>query len=389
MQFAVAIHAKKTLKKLKSQGYEAYIVGGAVRDLLSGRIPTDYDIATNALPSQVQSIFEKCIPTGERHGTVTVIVDGQPLEITTYRIDGSYIDARHPDTVAFSTSIHDDLSRRDFTINAMAYDGETLIDDFGGQADLQNGVIQTVGNPDMRFSEDALRILRAFRFSSVLHFSIEPRTLSACINKFPLLQKISRERIYTELTKVLCGQFPQTLHPLLECGGLSFLNLNNADISVVAKLPSAAAIRYAAFCFLCQCEPKQLLLNLRAPKRQIEYTQAVYNLFCSELLPEKALLKEQMRPFPQTDWNNIISAYALLRQCSVDGIKFHLTEIIKNKEPYAIEMLAVDGNDLCALGMQGKAIGDTLQLLLEAVIKNPALNKKDSLLKLAKKRINS
>ena len=183
-------------------------MGGCVRDFLLGRTPTDYDLTTSALPQETETVFagEKLIETGLRHGTVTVVLDGVPLEITTYRVDGGYTDARHPDGVTFTRSLREDAARRDFTINAMAYaPGAGLQDFFGGQEDLSAGVIRAVGDPDRRFQEDALRILRAIRFASVLGFELDPGTDAAARRNAHLLTKISVERVFVELGKLLCG----------------------------------------------------------------------------------------------------------------------------------------------------------------------------------------
>lgn len=199
---------QKILSVLKNNGFEAYVVGGRVRDSLLGRNNGDIDIATNAEPWQTELAFAeyKTIETGIKHGTVTVLVDGTPAEITTYRIDSGYSDNRHPDSVKFSKNLGDDLCRRDFTINAMAYNPESgIIDMFGGADDVHNKIIRTVGDPDKRFKEDALRILRALRFASVLGFSIEPNTESALFHNKDLLAAISAERIRIELGKLLCG----------------------------------------------------------------------------------------------------------------------------------------------------------------------------------------
>ena len=184
------------LVKLQESGYEAYIVGGCVRDALLGREPNDWDITTSALPLEVKRIFVKTVDTGLQHGTVTVLAGGKGYEVTTYRVDGVYEDGRHPKEVTFTPSLREDLQRRDFTINAMAYrEPGVLVDLFGGQKDLEDGVIRAVGDPSQRFSEDALRILRAIRFSAQLGYRIEEETLRAASELAPTLRKISAERI--------------------------------------------------------------------------------------------------------------------------------------------------------------------------------------------------
>lgn len=194
---------------LQSAGFEAYAVGGCVRDSLLGKTPNDWDITTSAKPEDMKSVFAEfhCIDTGIKHGTVTVVIDGEPLEITTFRLDGEYEDNRHPKSVTFTSNLGADLGRRDFTVNAMAYSKMTgTVDLFGGQNDLKNKIIRCVGDPDRRFNEDALRILRALRFASALNFEIEEKTAQSLLKNRALLGNISEERIAKELLKLVCGK---------------------------------------------------------------------------------------------------------------------------------------------------------------------------------------
>ena len=194
---------------LQSAGFEAYAVGGCVRDSLLGKTPNDWDITTSAKPEDMKSVFADfhCIDTGIKHGTVTVVIDGEPLEITTFRLDGEYEDNRHPKSVTFTSNLGADLGRRDFTVNAMAYSKKTgTVDLFGGQNDLKNKIIRCVGDPDRRFNEDALRILRALRFASALDFEIEEKTAQSLLKNRALLGNISEERISKELLKLVCGK---------------------------------------------------------------------------------------------------------------------------------------------------------------------------------------
>ena len=197
------------LDRLEAAGWEAFVVGGAVRDALRGCAAGDWDITTDAEPEQIERVFsgERLIETGLRHGTVTVLLDGLPLEITTYRVDGGYSDHRRPDSVTFTRSLRADLLRRDFTMNALAYHPRTgLVDICGGAEDLARGVVRCVGEPERRFREDGLRILRALRFASVLGFTIEPETAAAIHRCAGLLRYLAAERVLSELTKLLCGQ---------------------------------------------------------------------------------------------------------------------------------------------------------------------------------------
>jgi len=197
------------LDTLHNSGYQAFVVGGCVRDSIIGREPGDWDIATNAVPEEIKQLFSKTVDTGIKHGTVTIIVDGDCFEATTYRIDGEYLDFRKPETVSFTSSIEEDLSRRDFTINAIAYNPSTgVIDPFHGVLDIENRIIRTVGDPDRRFGEDALRMLRAVRFSAQLGFSVDFGTLKSIESNCKLIENISSERIRDELTKVLISDDP-------------------------------------------------------------------------------------------------------------------------------------------------------------------------------------
>ena len=214
VQIVIPEQVNSILESLQKAGYEAYVVGGCVRDALLGREPHDWDITTSALPTEVKNVFPRTVDTGLQHGTVTVLCGGTGYEVTTFRVDGVYEDGRHPKEVTFTPSLKEDLRRRDFTINAMAYNNASgLVDLFGGQQDLENGVVRAVGDPVQRFTEDALRIMRAIRFSAQLGYEIEPGTLKAAEILAPNLQKISSERIREELEKTLVSdQSPSLLH---------------------------------------------------------------------------------------------------------------------------------------------------------------------------------
>lgn len=206
----ISKNAKKAIEMLNSCGYEAYAVGGCVRDMVMGNTPFDFDITTSARPNETKEVFknERTIETGLKHGTLTVLIGGEPLEITTYRIDGEYVDNRHPENVSFTSNLLEDLSRRDFTMNALVYnDKEGVLDYFGGLDDIKNKVIRAIGDPDKRFNEDALRILRAIRFASALGFKIEEKTKAAMIRCKHLLHSISAERIASEINKFVLGKY--------------------------------------------------------------------------------------------------------------------------------------------------------------------------------------
>lgn len=219
MRIALPKQVEQIIRVLEENGFEAFAVGGCVRDSILGRQPSDWDVTTSALPEQVKALFRKTVDTGIRHGTVTVLLDGAGYEVTTYRIDGDYRDGRHPSEVYFTRNLEEDLKRRDFTINAMAYnDRAGLVDRFGGEEDLKSGMIRCVGSAGERFEEDALRILRAVRFSAQLGFSIEEETKKAAAALAPSLERISQERIQTELVKLLVSDHPEYLKTAWELG---------------------------------------------------------------------------------------------------------------------------------------------------------------------------
>lgn len=208
MDLALPAGPRRILEQLNTAGFEAYLVGGCVRDLLRGVVPHDWDICTQARPGQIAACFPgvKTVETGLAHGTVTLVLDGRPFEVTTYRADGTYSDGRHPDAVAFVTALEEDLARRDFTVNAMALGLDGAVQDpFGGQEDLRRGLLRCVGDPDRRFQEDGLRLLRCLRFSAVLDFDIAPDTAAAIRRNLPMLDKVAAERVQTELRKLLTG----------------------------------------------------------------------------------------------------------------------------------------------------------------------------------------
>lgn len=239
------------LSTLRGAGYAAHPVGGCVRDLLLGRVPEDYDVCTSALPEQVIALFDRTVPTGLKHGTVTVLTQDGPVEVTTFRREEGYADGRRPDRVAFDVGLTEDLSRRDFTINAMALDADgQVIDPFGGQAALGRRVVRCVGEPDRRFSEDALRMLRAVRFGAQLDFSIEPDTLEAIRRNAPKTARISGERIKAELEKILLSPRPERAGELLELGLLAHLYRGPAppDLTGLRELPPSPIPRWRAFC---------------------------------------------------------------------------------------------------------------------------------------------
>ena len=236
---------------LRSAGFAAHPVGGCVRDLMLGRVPGDWDVTTSARPDSVQSLFSHTIPTGIKHGTITVVEDNIPIEVTTFRTESGYGDSRHPDRVSFDTDLTGDLSRRDFTVNAMALDEHwNVIDPFGGKGDLERKIIRAVGEPERRFSEDALRILRGVRFAAQLGFEVELDTAVAMKVCAPLVDKVSAERIKTEVEKILCSPNPQRVGALAALGVLDRFHSNwdPCDWNDLNRVPNTPVERWRAFC---------------------------------------------------------------------------------------------------------------------------------------------
>lgn len=358
------------LDTITKNGYEAYIVGGCVRDILLNKTPHDFDVTTSATPDEIISIFPKTVPTGIKHGTVTVIVEGEPTEVTTFRCDGDYLDARHPENVRFVRNLKDDLSRRDFTVNAMAYNPKIgLCDLFDGQNDLKHKVLRAVGDPEKRFKEDALRILRLFRFAATLNFTIEENTFNAAINCAPLISKVSTERIMNELKAALKGESFKAIKPLIECGGLSFLGLDTCpDFEELYRhRDNSLLCLYLLF-------DGNISNDLKLSNAEKNYISGMNKLKALKKPESKADIKRCLSLTNQ----NITKGF--LDLCGVsDDLLF---EIIEDNEPYLIGHLKIKGNDLLKMGYSGNEVGEILKRLQDEVIENPTSNTKARLLRL-------
>ncbi|MBQ4556479.1 MAG: CCA tRNA nucleotidyltransferase [Clostridia bacterium] len=377
------------LRKLSSCGYEAYLVGGCVRDYLLGKTPNDYDITTSALPDETMDVFagDRVIPTGIKHGTVTVLYDGVAAEITTYRTETTYTDGRHPDKVEFSLSISDDLCRRDFTVNAMAMDIDSnIVDLYGGRADLEKKVIRTVGNPKERFTEDALRILRAFRFASKLGFEIEENTLSAAVSLADRLSLVSRERIFDELMKLICGMHAGKIvrlmyeNKIFDCI-FDIPVINEAALAYFDRMPSFENARFAALLLY----DERICEHVKSLKTSSEFAMSVKKIVECHL-PD-AYDKPTLR--------RIISKYghAALDRCIAEGNSSGLGnmifELIDTENCFSVSDLDISGNDIMAMGKQGKDIGKTLNELLFAVFDEKVANNRKDLIEYIKKVDNT
>ena len=380
---------KKILSVLEIKGFKAYIVGGCVRDILMKKTPHDYDIATSASPEQIKSLFNKTADTGIKHGTVTVIENGIPFEVTTFRTESGYSDLRRPDKVYFVKDIKEDLSRRDFTMNAIAcsLNGE-ITDPFGGQTDIKNKVIKTVGDPYKRFSEDALRILRLFRFSSALDFLPEKNTLNAALELSNELKKISTERIVSELKKTVCSDFPENSEPLLNIKALSFLGIENCPrLNKLKLLRNNPELRMFAFLKESSQNVAQTAKNLKISRKETDKISDLLYIEKNLKSENKINIKDIMSKLKNPETFDEYADYAkFFTDFNGEKLKADYLEIIKNKEPYKISDLAVDGSVISAFGISGKEVGAELERLLKIVIVNPEQNKKELLLKMINKR---
>lgn len=352
------------LQILQEHGFEAYYVGGCVRDLLLGRPIHDWDITTSALPEQVMACFSKCIPTGIRHGTITVIEDGISAEVTTFRTETGYADGRHPDQVCFVRNLREDLARRDFTINAMAMNLQGHITDcFGGQADLEKRVIRCVGKPQARFQEDALRMLRALRFSAQLDFSLDPATEQAVMDLAERSNTLSAERVRDEVEKTLCSNRPQMLQKMQAYGLLKrFTAGGEADLTHFKALPLDPYVRWAA---LCRVWPDLDLATLRLDRQTVKLAMTAASLPVPDTrLGWKKLLAEAGEP-----------ATKLL--AALESQSELVEEILQSGECVSLKQLCVRGTDFPELS--GQALGQHLHRLLDHVLEHPEDNRREIL----------
>lgn len=378
--FSIPESVRDVLGILQQNKYEAYIVGGCVRDALLGDIPSDYDVTTSANPQDVMRLFEKTIPTGIKHGTVTVISKEKTIEVTTFRADGDYSDSRRPDNVCFVETLAGDLSRRDFTVNALAFNEETgLVDLFGGENDLKNKILRAVGDPQKRFCEDALRILRLFRFAAKLGFAPEENTLIAALKEKDRLQNISRERIATELKKAVCGPYPEALAPIIEVGGLAFLGIDRTPDFKIISSPHFSETAKLFFTLYTGCAyPQKTANELKLSNREKQYFANMLYL-CNNSIPKNAAeLKNAMFMTHKDAVDDWLIYLQLIGKIDPDLIELK-EKIIAAGEPYLIEHLEIDGNELKEMGLSGNEIGKTLEFLRRSVVENPQLNQKNIL----------
>ncbi len=435
LRIRMPFEVRKILQILHEAGYEACIVGGCVRDALMGREPKDWDITTSARPEKVKACFYRTIDTGIKHGTVTVLMRGRGYEVTTYRVDGTYEDGRHPTQVTFTPSLREDLARRDFTVNAMAYDEEGgLVDIFGGRRDLADGVIRAVGDPRERFTEDALRILRGLRFAARFAFAIEPETEAAMRELAPRLSLISAERVREELTGLLTSPHPELFAKAQELGitkivlpeweenvGVPQRNafhcypVDRHILATVAHAPDTPLMRWTMLLHdigkgrmhtvdasgvdhfkghaaVSAQMAEEILRRLRFDNDTIDKARTLitwhdYRFQMNKTSVRRGLSKVGEELFPALlevmkadTLGKAESCHAFYLE-AIETVREMYEEIREEGECFSLKDLAVNGQDLMAAGARpGPALGEALRYLLDLVIEDPALNQKEILL---------
>ncbi len=439
MRFTISPQAAKALRALEAAGYEAYLVGGCVRDDLMGIPPHDYDITTSARPDEIKRVFSGCrlVLDGEKHGTISPLIDGDLTEITTFRADGAYSDGRHPDEVSFSTRLSDDLERRDFTINAMAWSERTgLVDLYHGEEDLKNGCIRAVGDPQARFREDALRILRGMRFASRLGFSIEPQTAAAMHSLAPRLEAISRERVFAELTGILQGEHAMTvlsdfhdvlftvvpeLFPLYMCPQKSVYHIYDVWEHTLHVLdtvaPRTPVLTWAALLHDCgkpqtrmrdrkgyDHYPQHQAVGAKVAERilqSLKVSNAFLKDVCTLVLYHDEKLDAQTakllmyRVGPER-FEALVSlrradllahAPRVMKELdALEGATARYHEALDKQECVSLRTLAVNGDDMRSLGYQGPEIREALEQLLLCVLRDEIRNEREPLMQKAAAR---
>ena len=434
MTLNIPSKAKTIITLLENAGFEAFCVGGAVRDSIMGLNPTDWDITTSASPEDTVMVFKdyKTVDTGLKHGTLTVVIDKTPFEVTTYRVDGDYNDNRHPENVHFTKELSDDLSRRDFTVNALAYNDKTgLVDLYDGQEDIYNSIIKTVGAPSARFQEDGLRIMRALRFASVLGFTIESETAKAIHDNKDLLKNISAERLAVELSKLVCGK--NAFNILTEYWDVLSVFIPEIKSAVgfkqygkkhaydvwehichtVDTIPQDKILRLTMLLHDLGKIPthkldengnstfknhatmggdmaREILTRLRFDKKTINRVSFLVANHDFEPPLSKTDLKKHLKnktvddnktllTIKKSDRGALSESYRDISKESEQCLKW-LDEIEKNNECCKIAQLAITGDDLKKKGLKGEDIGKALDTLLDAVIEGKLQNKKEDLL---------
>lgn len=378
-------YARAVMDGLCRAGYTAYYAGGCVRDILLGVAPGDVDIATSAMPEEVMRVFPRSVPTGIRHGTVTVCENGGTVEVTTFRGEGSYTDLRHPDAVTFGVSPEEDVQRRDFTVNALLCDSEGNVYDYvGGQADLAAGVIRAVGDARRRFAEDALRMLRALRFRAKTGFAIEMETEAALRELAPLAESLAAERVYDEIRKTLMTDRPAAVSEMLGCGLIPVFGKKRLSSSAESTLAAAEKeMRCAMLCALLVREgrisaPSDFAAHMKCDRQTVKLAEGI--LAAAEVCCENAEGARRMLAAAGIDGAR---AAALLWQ-SPDDVLAHIEDVLHRKEAWRAEMLALRGGEIAALLHDATQTAEIRRRLLDRVLARPEENTAERLAALAK-----
>lgn len=387
---AIPPEIMEVLHQLNRAGFQALLVGGCVRDYLRGCVPSDFDIATSARPEQVQRLFRRTIPTGLAHGTVTVLLKDAKVEVTTFRTEGDYVDGRRPTSVTFHDNVDADLSRRDFTINAMAWEpGRGLVDPFGGQADLEGRLIRCVGEPRLRFEEDGLRPLRAVRFAATLDFALAPGVEEAIAASLAVFEKVSAERIRVELEKILLAEEVAR--------GLELLDMTHLfdriapsvarDFSKVARAPAKLPVRLAALLF-ANVRVRELLIALTFPNAVVD---DVVHLIAHRELPgpseDAVSLRRYLAKVGRVHAEDAI-ALALALGTGTDAVAQALAVELNSGVALSLKELRIDGKGVMeAMGIPASpAVGEALKYLLGCVLEDPSRNSRAELVGLLRAR---
>ena len=383
-------YVRQVLVTLQGRGYPAFLVGGCVRDMLLGVRPQDWDICTGALPEQILELFPGSRPTGIQHGTVTVVVESHAVEVTTFRAEGSYADHRHPDMVRFVGDLTADLSRRDFTMNAIALSPDGMLaDPFGGAEDIRRKLIRCVGEPEKRFEEDALRMFRALRFSARLGFTVDLFTMEGIRAKANLASCLAAERVRDELEKLLLTPSPETLFTLIELGLLSHMLMpglpDPAMLQRLKRLPRKAQIRWAGFCRVlllagCIRSAEEFLTALRLDHSTVRMAADACDILNAPVPGSDVARKRILKRYGV---DTVRCALACMDAFSGTQESRELRRILKSGECFSLRHLAVSGDDLLALGLRGRAVGEMLDFLLDYVMEYPDNNRRELLLALA------
>lgn len=379
------------INDIEGYGHEAYIVGGCVRDMLLGKEPKDWDITTNATPDRIKAFFKRTVDTGIKHGTVTVIMGKNTYEVTTYRLDGKYSDGRHPDKVEFSSLLEEDLKRRDFTINAMAFSHKRgLVDLFNGVSDLKNARITCVGSPKERFDEDALRMLRAVRFAARLGFCIDEKTAKAIEELAPNLLKVSKERVWTELLGTLCSDNPEKIELLFDYGIAKYVSESFAYVSIgedIAKLkllPMKKSLRLAFLLHKTERDKAlSVLKELKSDNDTFTRVRILLDFSAQDISKDRYEIKKLLRRMGSDNFDDLLRFKAVINSDEVKRLKEISDvkeDIILKAEAFEIAHLDITGNDLISAGIEkGPKIGESLEYLLDKLMRGEVQNTKKEL----------